>query len=319
MQSVQTGHIFPLTSVKPLEGLFAYRQYCFEAVQKALASSSAVKRRQSPIDGTPLEFWARIGDLEYWRCPKTGSLFLGSLPDLKVWGALLEEVNKYRQAKGFHKDIKKLRLENVYLPKITWIENGLRLQGLKKTNALEVAASESEFAPLLKEKGVFQEVKVLSEMDLFFKEGNECSVGAGVLLESLDRAVHPDKLLTNIHRCLHSGGLLFITSLVSSGFDALVLGKENAYLYPPDRTNFFSLLGLKELVKRAGFELLEISTPGVLDVEVVQTHMIHGVKPVLSAFEKELMASNDDIRRHFQKFLQQANMSSFARIMARKG
>jgi hypothetical protein len=92
----------------------------------------------------------------------------------------------------------------------------------------------------------------------------------------------------------------------------------NLYLYPPDRTNCFSLRGLETLLGSAGFAFLEVSTPGVLDVEIVQAH--HQQLPAvrLSAFERQLLASDSETRNAFQSFLQQQCMSSFARIVARK-
>src|SRR5262249_47893754 len=113
-------------------------------------------------------------------------------------------------------------------------------------------------------------------------------------------------------------GLLFLTSLVSSGFDFTVLGLKNHYLYPPDRANCFSLDGLKKLVMQAGFKLIEVSTPGVLDVEIVQAHRKHAPDLPLSDFERGILDSDEETRMAFQTFLQQRGRSSFARIVGRK-
>ena len=136
--------------------------------------------------------------------------------------------------------------------------------------------------------------------------------------ESLDRTHDPKGLLKSAAECLMPGGLIFVTSLVSSGFDMAVLGTRNVYLYPPDRTNCFSLRGLEMLLTRAGFELLEVSTPGVLDVEIVRAHVERDAGIPLSGFERELLAGDDQVHSAFQTFLQQNGMSSFARMVARR-
>jgi hypothetical protein len=72
------------------------------------------------------------------------------------------------------------------------------------------------------------------------------------------------------------------------------------------------------LLTQAGFELLEVSTPGVLDVEIVRAHVERDGDVLLSRFERELLGSDERTHRAFQTFLQQNGMSSFARIVAIK-
>ena len=96
------------------------------------------------------------------------------------------------------------------------------------------------------------------------------------------------------------------------------LGVRNLYLCPPDRTNCFSLQGLSALLRQAGFALLEVSTPGVLDVEIVQAHVRRNPSLALSVFERQLLEASEETRTAFQTFLQQQGLSSFARIVGRK-
>lgn len=138
------------------------------------------------------------------------------------------------------------------------------------------------------------------------------------MLESLDRVGDPSALLRAVAGRLARGGLLFVTALVASGFDVAVLGLSNLYLYPPDRANCFSRRGLELLLERAGFGLLEVSTPGVLDVEIVKAHLGQGAWPSVGAFERQVLAADEETQTAFQAFLQQHGLSSFARVVARK-
>ena len=320
MQSIQTGHLFSLSKVKPLEGLLRYRAYCLEEMKKSLSKGKR-RRKISPIDETVLlEPWGQIDGLDYLRCPKTGSLFLADLPSGESLKELLTRVSRYRQSENtFHADIENSRLETVYGPKREWIENTIRLQGIKKPVVLEVSTSPSEWTAFLKESKVFQEVLVAEEMDLAQGKSLEKEAAdIAILLESLDRVDAPEKLLEGVSKSLKKNGLLFITALVSSGFDMVVLGSHNAYLYPPDRTNCFSLEGLKRLVMNAGFQLMEVSTPGVLDIEIVKEHLRMDSAIPLSPFERQIVSAGDESRSAFQGFLQQSGLSSFARIMGVK-
>ncbi|MDP2599190.1 MAG: hypothetical protein Q8P84_00450, partial [Deltaproteobacteria bacterium] len=227
-------------------------------------------------------------------------------------------LSRYRHDRTFHKSLSQSRLENVYEPKKRWIENTLLLQGMQKPHVLEVTTPPSSFTALLKDEKTFGEVLLVPEMELASGGWKGKNVDAAILLESLDRVSHPDLLLKNVYESLNKGGIVFVTALVSSGFDMTILGRENAYLYPPDRANCFSLDGLHGMLSKAGFKLLEVSTPGVLDVDVVATHFNHGVLAPLSTFEKNVMEAGSEIKMAFQKFLQQSNMSSFARLVAVK-
>jgi hypothetical protein len=60
------------------------------------------------------------------------------------------------------------------------------------------------------------------------------------------------------------------------------------------------------------------STPGVLDVEIVQTHLRADPALPLSSFERQVLAADAQTQQAFQTFLQQNQMSSFARIIGRK-
>ncbi|HBH97897.1 MAG TPA: SAM-dependent methyltransferase, partial [Candidatus Omnitrophica bacterium] len=80
----------------------------------------------------------------------------------------------------------------------------------------------------------------------------------------------------------------------------------------------FSLQGLKRLWQQAGFTLVEVSTPGMLDVEIVQRHLTHDPSLPLSAFERHLLDADQETRDAFQAFLQQQGLSSFARLVVKK-
>lgn len=317
MQSIQTSHLFGLSQVKPLDGILSYRAFCLEAVKKAL-KNPAVRRRCSPVDGEPLQSWGEVGGLEY-LCSAGGSFFLADLPSPEAWGRLLSEVSDARHSpKTFHANITESRLKNVFEPKLHWIQNAIRLQNLAKPTLLEVTTPPSDFTKLLKETRIFADVLSVNETDFLTGKENAEESDAAVLLESLDRVSDPLALLQRVAGSLRKGGILFVTALVASGFDAALLGSRNAYLFPPDRANFFSLNDLKQMVSRAGFQLLEVSTPGVLDVEVAKSHWARDPNLPLSVFERSLLTADAETQQAFQNFLQQSNLSSFARMVGVK-
>lgn len=319
MWSIETDQTFPLSSVKPFDGLTPYRARCVSETRLACAAGTR-RRATSPVSGSPLLPAGAVEGFEYLRCPDTGSLFLAELAPPASWSELLSRVSRYRQSSGtFHAGIAEARQEHVHSPKLEWIRSSLRMQGMVQPAALHVATPPSEATGLLEACGAFRRVTVVNEMDLGpHSMADREQFGAAVLFESLDRVDDPAALLAAVHRGLLPGGLVFVTALVCSGFDVAALGLKNLYVYPPDRTNCFSLSGLERLLQREGFVLLEVSTPGVLDVEIVQTHLRADPALPLSEFERQVCLADQETRQAFQTFLQQNRMSSFARLIGRK-
>lgn len=320
MRSVETTQTFLLSSVKPLEEIAGYRNRCL-ALTREFVRRSATRREHSPVTGEPLVPYGKVEDLSYGQCPATGSLFLMEMTCAEEWAKLLSQVARLRHSpEGFHRHLAQSRMDHVYAPKLEWVEETIRLQQIAHPRVLEVATALSDFTQLLKESGSFSEVLSEDETALAVSSPAKASsrAHAAVLLESLDRSVNPAGLLAGLRDRVEEGGLLFVTALVASGFDFQLLGLRNAYLVPPDRANCFTLKGLLELLVRHGFTPLEVSTPGVLDVEVVRAHCQKDPTVPLSKFERQILEGDDHTRWVFQSFLQQQGMSSFARIAARR-
>ena len=321
MRSVEMRDAVSLSSVKPLEGLLRYRAFCLSAVREALQGPTT-RRARSPVTGARLEPWAKVEGLTYLRCPESGSLFLADLPDRLRWARLVAEVIRYRHsANTFHAGLAQSRTEHVYAPKLEWIEDTLSLQDVRRPRLLEVTTAPSDFTPLLNECRSFADIRTIDESTLSGaaeSRSEEPKAHAAILLESLDRSHDPEALVRGVLDQLVPNGLLFVTALVCSGFDVAVLGPRNLYLCPPDRANCFSLAGLSTMLRRAGLTLLEVSTPGALDVEIVRAHLRHDPSIRLSRFEHHIVDADASGQEAFQTFLQQQGLSSFARMVARK-
>jgi hypothetical protein len=318
MRSIQTTYGFSLSAVKPLESLQAYRRFCISESRKVTTGSPAAPRETCPSCNAALKPFGSVEGLDYVACPQCETFLLRSCARQEEWTGLLQEVtNHKRSPAAFHSSMTVSRNENVYLPKLEWIQHTLRLQGISRPRIVEFATPPSVFFPLLADSGIFQEVLSLPENGTPKSADLKGSCDAAVLLESLDRSADPQTLIGNVAGAMKKGGLLFVTALVSSGFDVAVLGLNNLYVYPPDRANCFSLRGLVTFLKNSGFVPVEISTPGVLDVEIVNAHVAHDPSISLSPFERRIVSAEPEKREAFQTFLQENLMSSFARIVAR--
>ena len=160
----------------------------------------------------------------------------------------------------------------------------------------------------------YPSLKMLSSLD----ELSE-SLDMILLYETLDHLPETHEFLAEVHKALKPGGLCFITSILSSGINILLLRENASNIFPPDRLNVFSVEGLNQLFRKLDFEVIEFSTPGILDMEMLQ-HAIQQ-QPDLPElrFVRYLLKNRDEaVKQSFQEFLQASLMSSYGRILLRK-
>ena len=137
--------------------------------------------------------------------------------------------------------------------------------------------------------------------------------------EKLEHQYSPQAFLQSIHARLKPGGLLFLTTRTSSGFDLQTLWDKAPYIFAPEHLNLLSIEGLEIALQRSGFELIELSTPGQLDVELVRQTCSADPSIELPPFFSELLARRDRFAHaDFQAFLQKHRLSSHVRVAARK-
>ncbi|PIQ84438.1 MAG: hypothetical protein COV75_02165 [Candidatus Omnitrophica bacterium CG11_big_fil_rev_8_21_14_0_20_63_9] len=315
---IQSQDQIPLAAVKPIDqGFLKYRAQCLKASQAALRHPA--HRRASPVSGAPLSPAGDVEGIPYGCCPDTGGFFMLELPAPERWREVLVETSGLRRSpETLHAELAQSRTDTVYAPKLEWIGETLRLHGMRQPLMLEAVTEPSSFRTLLKESALCSDVIPVDETKLIAQRVPGGPFQAAVLLESLDRVSDPAGLVRGVAAHLEEGGLLFVTALVSSGLDFSILGLNSLYLFPPDRTNCFSLQGLRRLLQRSGFDLVEESTPGALDVQIVREHLQRDPALPRSVFERQLLEMNDEGQAALQAFLQQWGLSSFARIVAKR-
>ncbi len=137
-------------------------------------------------------------------------------------------------------------------------------------------------------------------------------------IDTLDRAADLPALLSAIHGVLRAGGLLFATLPAASGFELQALWDRSPSILPPDRLNLPTIEGVHRLFA-SGWDLLELSTTGIFDVEIVR-HAIAsapeaGWPRVLRALVERTTPA---ARQAFTEYLQSQRLTSFARLVARR-
>ncbi len=143
-------------------------------------------------------------------------------------------------------------------------------------------------------------------------------LAALTLFEQLEHQFSPLATLRAGHALLAPGGMIFITTRTIMGFDLLTLWDKTPYIFVPEHLNLLSLAGLSLLFEAAGFEIIELSTPGQLDVELTRMAAAADPSIELPRFLAKLLARRPEAHEEFQAFLQKHRLSSHVRIAARR-
>ncbi len=164
-----------------------------------------------------------------------------------------------------------------------------------------------------------QVAELVAAEDLTASWPDSETVMAATAFEQLEHQSSPADFLREIRDRLATGGILFLTTRTVSGFDLQVLWDETPYIFVPEHLNLLSIKGLETLFTREGFELLELSTPGQLDVEFVREAAKNcddlELPRVISTM---LNRSDSKLSEDLQAFLQKHRLSSHVRVAARR-
>jgi hypothetical protein len=114
--------------------------------------------------------------------------------------------------------------------------------------------------------------------------------------------------------------LLALTTRAGSGFDIQALWERLDTVFPLEHINLLSVDGMGILAERHGFEMVELSTPGQLDVQVVARVLASQQEwePQDRILRRLVMETGEDGMEDLQRFLQKHLRSSHMRVVARK-
>jgi SAM-dependent methyltransferase len=277
--------------------------------------------------GAAVELAAELEPFAIYRCLETRFLFAN--PRIKPRGAEAyfssDAVSAYfpvvEQSIAF-------RIENNYQPVARMLRErlgaGMRL--------LEVGCGGGGFLEVLRDAGFSVEgVETASGAVPYWKQRG-LVVHQGLLEEFqpsmpydivlmwsvMDHFYDPIGALRTCHTLLRPGGWLFIGNVNTSGFDHYVMGFDCATFSPPGRVNYYGVESLSAHLHLAGFHVVEVSTPGRLDVDMVREYWRTGGSNGRHSFMEGLVNGVENAAVAFQHFLSDNKLSGYQTILARR-
>lgn len=181
----------------------------------------------------------------------------------------------------------------------------------KKTEVVAIEPTE-ELYEICQRKGIRAIHKNLE--DVLREDIGDERIIAATCFELAEHLHNPAAFFSQCGSVLDRNSILIVTTLNWHGFDLQVLRNHSKSIQPPGHINFFTPSSISTLLKRNGFEICEVSTPGKLDVDIVSKQL----PDVKAGFFRRLIEEGSEKTRHnFQEFLQKAGLSSYMMVIAR--
>jgi len=141
-----------------------------------------------------------------------------------------------------------------------------------------------------------------------------------VHFELIEHLPDPFSFARAVYDFLSPGSLHFFTTPNLNGFDNVALGYNQLRLlahaiFPPMHVNAFSTTNVGLFAMRAGFDVVEVATPGIFDADILALCKDH--LPEGSVF-KQLDIDSDYQKAVLQAVIQELNISSHMEVTLRK-
>ena len=275
----------------------------------------------------------KIG-FKFVSCESCGTLFVTPRPSS---GALKDFYSKSSSTNfwvnEFFKPVTEVRREKIFTPRAKYISEmldpnkklligdigagfGLFLEELRKIlpDSRYVAIEPSgEMAGLCLEKGLEAKCAFLEEVN-----GMDGSFDFLSAFELVEHLFDPVKFFKKAYALLKPGGYLYLSTLNGRGFDILLLWEKSKSIGAPHHLNFFNTKSMRLLLERLGFEVIELSTPGRLDWNIVEGMIKHEDIDLGKFWNLLAHEGADESKEKLQDWIVKNRLSSHMQVLARK-
>jgi SAM-dependent methyltransferase len=194
---------------------------------------------------------------------------------------------------------------------------GMFLEELKKiNNKIQIIAIEPspEMAQICKAKGIEVIPCLLEEIDDKYYQ----SFSFLTSFELIEHLLNPQHFLQKIYNMLKFDGYFFFTTLNGKGFDLQVLWGKSKSVFPPHHLNFFNPHSISILLKKVGFTIVEIKTPGRLDWDIVEGAIKKDGFEAGRFWNMLANESSGSCKEDLQKWISEYGFSSHMQVLAKK-
>lgn len=270
----------------------------------------------------------------YVECPVCQTLFVSPRPPSEAFSLYyLESESAKYWATTFYKETADARREKIWRPKALLVKSLVEQLGAEHQCLIDIGGGYGIFA---------EEYKIVSGKDVtiiepgpalaqicrdkglevvqgFLEEIKQEQLGIGpktfVSFELFEHLRDPEKFLQHLFSLMNAGDLFIFTTLSGVGVDIQALWEDSKSVSPPHHLNFFNPKSTQVLLKRMGFDVLHISTPGKLDIDILCNNQEYIKDRFWRTFAKQ---ATEDEKLAMQSFVANQGLSSHMLVACQK-
>lgn len=275
--------------------------------------------------------------LTYVSCTRCETMYVNPRPTPKVLAEYYTTSENYAYwSRYIFPASEKARRENIFRPRAERVREICGRYNLQTDVLLEVGAGFGTFCEEMRRTGLFRHVIAVEPtpdlartcrdkgLEVIEKPIEQVRLDVGTVdvvasFEVIEHLFSPADFLSHCASLLTPGGLLVLTCPNVKGFDIAVL-QSLSDAVDVEHLNYFHPASLSYLAETCGFEVLEVTTPGKLDAELVRKKALAGMFDIeAQPFLKQVLVDKwEQVGDAFQQFLSDHGLSSHMWLVARK-
>jgi hypothetical protein len=272
-------------------------------------------------------------EFNYVECDACQTLYASPRPERAAFERYYTDSPSTKfWATTFYKKTEEARREKIWKPKAVLIKEKI-LQFAEATDIIDIGGGYGTFAEeirritdymvtiiepsrhlaeVCRSKGFRVVEKFLESMSVDDLDGNKrCFVS----FELFEHLYDPANFLSILNGLMNEDDLFIFTTLSGTGADIQVLWEHSKAVSPPHHLNFFNPQSVQSLLTSCGYEMLEVTTPGKLDVNIIENNLAYSGDRFWKTFFKH--ATEKD-KQDLQDYLSSHLMSSHMMVVCRR-
>lgn len=270
----------------------------------------------------------------YKECLSCQTLFVSPRPPADAFSRYYQESESARYwASTFYKETAEARREKLWCPKALMIRELVERFGTERHGLIDIGGGYGIFAEEYekisgKKVTVIEPGPALAQVCRdkglvvvrgFLEEIKPEHLGVNsktfVSFELFEHLHDPEKFLRHLFDLMLVGDLFIFTTLSGTGVDIQALWQDSKSVSPPHHLNFLNPKSARILLKRVGFDVLEISTPGKLDIDI----LCNNQQLIKDRFWRTFaIQATENERQAMQTFIADNGLSSHMLIVCQK-
>ncbi len=281
------------------------------------------------------KFLFKKNSFKYYNCTKCETIYINPRPSEKLLEKFYKNSKLYEYWNNYiFPASDKVRKNKVFKPRVNEIIKLCKKYNIKNNSIMDIGAGFGTFCQAMLERKYFKNVYALEPNKSGAKRCMEkniktfdttlnklepkllSKINVFTSFEVIEHTSKPYKFLKDISKYLKKNSLLIFTCPNGQGFDLNILGKK-ADTFDHEHVTYLNPFSAKILTEKCGFDVMEILTPGNMDLDIIFNKYRYKKFSTKNRFILQLM-KNSNLRENLQKFLKENNLSSHMWVVAKK-